>query len=122
MRGKPVSVGLGGDGDEIAAIDDIEHAFGVKLDYDDAPTWITAGDVFKSLQKKLPKAQCNRDETWAQFVACICDSTGVDPNLIEPTSPLLSESRFWPHVADASAIFWGVFGVVIVAIGLAIAV
>jgi hypothetical protein len=50
----PKSVGLGGDGDEIAAITDVERALGVKLDYADAPHWRTAGDVFASICKALP--------------------------------------------------------------------
>ena len=43
IENSPKSVGLGGDGDEIAAIDDVERAFGVKLDYADVSRWLTAG-------------------------------------------------------------------------------
>ena len=48
------SVGLGGDGDEIAAIDEVECAFDVKLDHTDARSWFTVGDVFRSVQKAPP--------------------------------------------------------------------
>ena len=101
----PKSVGLGGDGDEIAAIDDIERAFGVKLDKADAAQWHTAGDVFVSLCKALP-ADSGDDGQWSRFTEILTDQTGVDPKAIEKDSPLLSQSRLWVHVANASAVVW----------------
>jgi hypothetical protein len=100
------SVGLGGDGDEIAAIDDIERTFGVKLDYADAPNWSTAGDVFRSLRKALPAEELNSPDLWKRFAAALSGQTGVNPNEIDPDSPLLSQSRFWAHVANVSAVVW----------------
>lgn len=101
----PMSVGLGGDGDEIVAIDDVERAFGVKLDKADAAQWHTAGDVFVSLCKALPAH--NPDEgLWSRFTEVLTDQTGVDPRSIEKDSPLLSQSRLWVHVANASAAVW----------------
>lgn len=102
----PKSVGLGGDGDEIFAIDDVERAFGVKLDKADAPHWHTAGDVFVSLCKALPDDVGDDDGLWARFTKVLTDQTGVDPKVIEKDSPLLSQSRFWVHVANASAVVW----------------
>lgn len=100
------SVGLGGDGDEIAAIDDVERAFGVKLDYADAPHWLTAGDVFTSLQKALPAEERDEPDLWKRFAVALCGQTGVNSNDIERASPLLSGSGFWALLADASAVVW----------------
>lgn len=101
----PKSVGLGGDGDEIIAIGEVERAFGAKLDKADAPQWHTAGDVFVSLCKALP-ADIQDDDLWSRFTEVLADQTGVDPKAIEKGSPLLSQSRLWVHVANASAAVW----------------
>jgi hypothetical protein len=101
----PKSVGLGGDGDEIVAIDDVERTFGVNLDKADAARWLTAGDVFVSLCKALP-ADVRDDGLWARFTEVLTEQTGVDPKVIEKDSPLLSQSRLWVHVANGSAAVW----------------
>lgn len=49
-----MSVGLGGDGDEIVAVADVERTFGIKLEYAD---WFTAGDLFASVEKALPQTE-----------------------------------------------------------------
>ena len=102
----PTSVGLGGDGDEIFAIDDVERAFGVKLDKTDAPHWHTAGDVFSSLCKALPANIQGDSGLWARFTEVLTDQTGVDPKTIDKESLLLSQSRLRVHVANASAGVW----------------
>ena len=91
------SVGLIGDGDEIAAMRDVEHAFDVKLDYSDAPHWHTAGDVFASLRKQLPSGLRDEKELWARFVKVLSAGTGVDPKCIAKDSRLLSQSGLWRH-------------------------
>lgn len=101
----PESVGLGGDGDEIVALDDVERTFGVKLDKADAAQWLTAGDVFVSLCKALP-ANMRDDGLWARFTEILTDQTGVDPKVIEKDSPLLSPSPLWIHAANGSAAVW----------------
>lgn len=106
IENSPTSVGLGGDGDEIAAIADVEHAFGVKLDHSDASRWLTAGDVFDSLCKVLPSEERDGANLWERFATALSAETGVNPKTIERGSPLLSGSRLWPRVADASAIVW----------------
>lgn len=102
MSTTPKSVGLGGDGDELAAIDDVERVFAVKLDKSDATQWYTAGDVFVSLCKVLPP-DIQEDDLWSRFTEVLTDQTGVDPKAIEKDSPLLSQSRLWVHFANASA-------------------
>lgn len=113
----PQSVGLGGDGDEIEAITDVERAFGVKLDYSKAAQWISAGDVFDSLLAAIPAGERTQPDLWDRFAKALCEITGVNPRNIEPASSLLSQSRFWPRVADASAMVW-----ISLMIGLALAV
>lgn len=102
----PTSVGLGGDGDELFAIADVERAFGVKLDYSDAPQWHTAGDVFSSLQQALPANGRDEPALWARFTEALSAQTGVDPATIQNDSPLLSQSRVWVHIANASSVVW----------------
>ena len=99
---KPVSVGLGGDGDEIAAIDEVEATFGVTLDYADAPTWQTAGDVFRSLRNALPTDVANAPDNWDRFAAALTHETGVDPATITPDSPLLDEAVSWRGLGNLS--------------------
>ncbi|MBA4763336.1 hypothetical protein [Sphingomonas sp.] len=99
---KPASVGLGGDGDEIAAIDEIEMTFGVTLDYADAPTWQTAGDVFRSLQNSLPADVALAPDTWDRFATALTHETGVDPATITPDSPLLDEAISWRGLGNLS--------------------
>lgn len=99
---KPASVGLGGDGDEIAAIDEIEMTFGVTLDYADAPMWQTAGDVFRSLKNALPADIANAPDTWDRFVTALTHEVGVDPATITPDSPLLDEAVSWRGLGNLS--------------------
>ena len=91
------SVGLGGDGDEVAAIQEVERTFGVELDPTDAPKWVTAGDVFSSLLEKLPPDERAQPKRWVRFAEAITRETGVDPTTISPASPLLSTTRvpYW---------------------------
>ena len=101
-KDRPVSVGFGSDGDEIAAIDEIEMTFGVTLDYADAPTWQTARDVFHSLQNSLPADVANAPDTWDRFAAALTHETGVDPTTITPDSPLLDEGSSWRGLGNLS--------------------
>ena len=101
------SVGLGGDGDEIAAVQEVERIFGVKIDYTDAPKWVTAGDLFSSLLEQLPKDDAAKAETWTRFAEAITRETGVDPALISLASPLLSTTRvpYWAIGVAIALIF-----------------
>ncbi|HVZ29083.1 MAG TPA: hypothetical protein VG839_01730 [Asticcacaulis sp.] len=83
------SLELGGDGDEIYAIEEIEHCFGVELDKQDASQWRTVGDVFKSLRNALPPDRRDDPDVWQQFTEAISSETGVDPRLVGPDTELL---------------------------------
>ncbi len=100
------SVGLAGDGDEISAITDVENAFNVKLDYEDAPNWITAGDLFASLKKKLSDDELADVSLWDRFSFALSQETGVDPKALKPESPLILEGHPWRRIHDALSWFW----------------
>lgn len=100
------SVGLGGDGDEIAAIDEIESEFGVTIDYADAPQWLTAGDVFNSLLMQLSPDVAQDPQTWPRFVRALTNGTGTDPLDITPDSPLIEESHLWRGLGRLSTMLW----------------
>lgn len=92
----PYSIGLSGDGDEVAAIEEVERAFGVVLDDRDAPHWRTAGAVFTSLLKALPADAATDPGTWGRFTEALASETGIDPGLITKHSPLLLPDKgFW---------------------------
>jgi hypothetical protein len=97
MEGEPpCCVGLVGDGDDIAAIENVEEAFGVTLDDQDAPLWSTAGDVFASLLKALPPDAATDVATWERFARALASETGIDPSVITKNSPLLLPDKgFW---------------------------
>jgi hypothetical protein len=112
VENSPTSVGLGGDGDEIAAIDDVERAFGVKLDNGTLHVG-SQRETYSLPSKSLPAEERDRPDVWKRFAVALCGQTGVNPDYIEPGSPLLSDSRLWARLADASAVVW-----IIVAVGL----
>ena len=85
----PHSLGLWGDGDEIAALRDVERKFAVQLNYSDACNWVTASDVFAALQRTLPASQAQNAETWRVFAEAISAVTGVDPAEVKPSTTLL---------------------------------
>jgi hypothetical protein len=103
----PVSLGLGGDGDEIQAISEVERHFGVKLDYSDAIQWTTAGDVFTALQRALPSDQAEAAEIWPAFARAICGETGVDPLKVTRETLLLGKARLDRRILMIVAILVG---------------
>ena len=108
--GPPRCVGLAGDGDEIAAIENVEDVFGVTLDDQDAPLWLTAGDVFASLLKALPPDAAADPTTWRRFAEALAAETGIDPCLITNNSPLLLPDKgTWGGIKEGClfvAVLW----------------
>ena len=99
------SLGLGGDGDEISSIRDVERAFGVVLDYDDAPTWVAAGDVFESVRRALPPSARDDAGLWPRFAEAIARETGVDAGRVAHGTVLLAPaSRRWTVLAAVIAV------------------
>lgn len=100
------SLGLGGDGDEIAAIEEVESTFGVTLDYSDAGNWSTVGDVHSALIRMLSAEEAAKPDVWARFTEAISRETGVDPTRIGPETELLLGGGGWGSVWRAAAWFW----------------
>ena len=84
------SLRLGGDGDEIVAIQNIEMEFGVCLDQTDAPDWVTVGDVYLSLLKVMPSDGTDDSSVWKRFCEAICRESGADSTLVGERTQLLS--------------------------------
>ncbi len=95
----PVSLGLVGDGDEIAAITEVELSFGVRLDYTGARHWVTVGDVFAALQQALPSQQAAESGTWLRFRQAISKETDVDPQEVTADTLLLGNPGFDMRIA-----------------------
>ena len=106
IANNPASVGLAGDGDEISAIYDVEKEFGIKFNYDDAPDWLTAGDLFNSLLAELPSLDSTDRQTWDRFAIAVSRETGVDPNLLTPESPLILQGHPWRQIHDLLGWAW----------------
>ena len=83
------SLGLGGDGDEIYAICDVDRCFGVALDYGEARSWRTVGDVYSALETALPAELRNAPDNWTRFTQAISDETGIDPTKVGQETLLL---------------------------------
>jgi hypothetical protein len=88
-RARLTSLDLGGDGDEVTVIENVEDAFGVMLDISDAPTWVTVGDVWASLLKELPEGAAGDPEIWQRFQTAIALETGVNPMGVARETELL---------------------------------
>ena len=110
------SVGLGGDGDEIAAIREVEREFGVSLDYTDAYNWSTVGDVYSALLQQLSVDEASEPNVWERFARAICRETGISPSSIRPESGLIVEDGQWVSVSDVSAVVWIASATMIVAL------
>ena len=82
------SVGLGGDGDEVAAIESAFARFGIDVPIEDAPNWVTVGDVWASLCRILPKAP-DQPDAFLRFCSALAYETAVDPKQVHENSRLL---------------------------------
>lgn len=109
----PVSLGLGGDGDEIAAINEVERRFGVQLDYANSRNWATVGDVFAALQRALPAERAAARDTWTHFAEAISLETGVDPSRVTAETLLLGQHRFSAKLLAVVAILIGLTFVIV---------
>ena len=82
------TLGLWGDGDEIFAIEDAFRAIGVELPVEDAPYWLTVGDLWKSVERVSPEIASGLS-TWDKFRQALSEETCVDWSAIEPSTTLL---------------------------------
>lgn len=86
-------LGLGGDGDEITAIEDVEREFGVGIDTGNAACWRTTGDVFDALLPSLPDYVAKQPSTWPRFCHALSQVSGDDPRQIERQTILIGRPR-----------------------------
>jgi hypothetical protein len=89
------TVGLGGDGDEVEAIERVEHEFGIVFDAADLERFTTVGDVWRALGGEVRRAGAKDEPDWTRFVQLLCEDSGADWRRIEEESPLLA-----PGVAE----------------------
>jgi hypothetical protein len=83
------SIGLGGDGDEVDAIEAAFARFGLAVPIDDAKGWVTVGDVWGSLERLAPKV-ATQPATWELFTGALCDETGADHRRVDKEPRLLA--------------------------------
>ena len=95
MSEKLPHLGLGGDGDEIGAITQVEQAFGVTLDYSDAGNWSTVGDVYAALLRELSAEEAGRPDVWDRFAKAISHEIGLNPANVGLETGMLAEDGFW---------------------------
>jgi len=84
-------LGLGGDGDDIEAIEDVERDFGVRIDTSAAIKWRTVGDVYDALLLALPEYVQAQPNTWRRFSRAICRVTGDDPEAVRRETILIGK-------------------------------
>jgi hypothetical protein len=84
-------LGLGGDGDEIEAVEDVERDFGVKIDTSSAIHWRTVGDVYEALLLALPDYVTAQPTTWRRFCRALCQVTGDDPDAVQRETTLIGK-------------------------------
>ena len=82
------SVGLGGDGDEVIAIENAFARFGINVPVKDAEFWVTVGDVWASLCRILPQA-AEQPDAFLRFCIALAYETAVDPRQVDENSRLL---------------------------------
>jgi hypothetical protein len=71
----PRSIGLGGDGDEVDAIERVEARFGILFDHADCERFVTVGDVWRALVKELRVEETDAAASWPDFVQALGEET-----------------------------------------------
>jgi hypothetical protein len=84
------SLDLGGDRDEVDVIRAVAGRLSLSLDYSDAPTWVTVGDVFASVLKAAPPNRPQTPELWSHFAQVISEEADVDASRVRPETLLLA--------------------------------
>ena len=71
------SIGLGGDGDEVDAIERVEAAFGMHFDHADCEAFVTVGDVWRSLLRALglDETSAEAEAAWPNLVWALGEET-----------------------------------------------
>lgn len=71
------SIGLGGDGDEVAAIERVEAEFGILFDHADCESFVTVGDVWRALLQglRVDESSAEAAAAWPVMVRALGDET-----------------------------------------------
>jgi hypothetical protein len=85
------SLGLGGDGDEIDALEGVERAFGIAFAVADCERFETVGDVWAALLREMRMDATAAAPLWPRFASAISSETGADPMRVERRTRLLGE-------------------------------
>ena len=83
------SVGLGGDGDEVEAIEAAFARFGLPVPVEDARRWRTVGDIWTSLMCLVPRVE-SQPRAWERLVEALCEQTGADAAEVTQETRLLA--------------------------------
>ena len=82
------TLGLWGDGDEVWAIEEAFAALELKVPVEDAPHWLTVGDLWASVLRIVPDIEASSD-SWDRFRVALSDETGVDWTKVEMSTTLI---------------------------------
>ena len=85
------SLGLGGDGDEVDAVECVERTFGIAFAIADCERFETVGDVWTALLREMRLDEPAAAPLWSRFATAIGSETGVDPTRIGLETRLLAE-------------------------------
>ena len=79
------TIGLGGDGDEVDAIERVEAAFGIVFDHADCERFVTVGDVWRALLTELgvDEASAEAEAAWPTTVWELGDETLGEHQFLE---------------------------------------
>lgn len=77
------SIGLGGDGDEVDAIERVEARFGITFDHKDCARFVTVGDVWRALREALGAGEAEAAPFWPDFVRLLGEETMAEGDLGE---------------------------------------
>lgn len=74
------SIGLGGDGDEVDAIERVEAWFGIAFDPRACEGFVTVGDVWRALLEELGASRAGAP-SWPDFVRLLGEETMAEDDL-----------------------------------------
>ena len=81
-------LGLWGDLDELDAVLKGFRAIGLEPPFDDAPNWITVGDLWESVRRIAPEIAAS-EGAWDHFRQGLSRETGVDWTRVSESTKLL---------------------------------
>jgi hypothetical protein len=96
-------LGLWGDLDELDAVLKGFHAIGLQPPFEDAPKWVTVGDLWGSVRRIAPETASSA-EAWDKFREGLSKDTGVDWTLVSHETKLLDGRGAHPFTRLATTV------------------